>query len=67
MGANLAVAGDQAFAVVDAFTHHAGQMLVAYDRKHDVTRISLDTDGDGVADSIIVADGDHRGFAGFVL
>jgi Ca2+-binding RTX toxin-like protein len=46
--------GDQAFTLVYAFTNTAGEAQVAYDRVTATTTLSLDVDGDGVADAAIV-------------
>jgi len=60
-------AGDQAFHLVSAFGGHAGELVVGYDDFREVTNISGDVDGDGTADFLITADGDHTGFNHFVL
>jgi Ca2+-binding RTX toxin-like protein len=49
--ANPLLAGDQAFTVVSAFGHHAGEMTVVT-TKSDTT-IQLDVNGDGLADLTI--------------
>jgi Ca2+-binding RTX toxin-like protein len=59
--------GDQAFVLVGAFTHHAGQALLAYDADTGKTSLELDTNGDGKADNIVTLDGDHHDFTNFVL
>lgn len=65
--ADRTVDGNQAFSLVAAFDHHAGQMTVAYKARTDLTNISLDVDGDGKADSVITLSGDHHDFTNFVL
>jgi Ca2+-binding RTX toxin-like protein len=63
--ANTKAAGDQAFKLVAEFTHHAGQAVFAYDAGD--TQLSLDVNGDGKADALILFNGDVTSFAGFVL
>jgi Ca2+-binding RTX toxin-like protein len=65
--ADTHTAGDQAFHIVAKLKGHAGEMTVVYDAAHDRTIISLDTNGDGKADGIIWASGDHHAFSGWVL
>lgn len=60
-------AGNQAFALVSAFTHHAGEATFLYNAGTDQTVLSLDVNGDGVADFALAASGDQSGFAGFAL
>lgn len=59
--------GDQAFTIVAAFTHHAGELTRSFDSIDGVTSISLDVDGDGKADSVIDLVGNHTDFSNFVL
>lgn len=59
--------GDQAFAVVSAFTGHAGEAVLSYDAAFHRTSLSLDVDGDGAADGEILMDGRHTAFDHFVL
>jgi Ca2+-binding RTX toxin-like protein len=59
--------GDQAFTLVSAFTHHAGELTLAYDPVHNRTALSADVDGDGTADMVVMIKGDHAGFTAFVL
>lgn len=59
--------GDQAFVLVGAFTHHAGQALLAYDIDTGKTSLELDTNGDDKADNVVTIDGDHHDFTNFVL
>jgi VCBS repeat-containing protein/autotransporter-associated beta strand protein len=65
--ANTAKDGDQKFKIVDAFTHHAGQLTLAYDATHDRTVLSLDVDGDAKADMTVWISGDHASFDHFAL
>jgi Ca2+-binding RTX toxin-like protein len=65
--ANTRKAGDQAFRLVSAFTHHAGQAVLSYDAGADRTSLMLDVNGDGAADATIFLDGDHSDFRHFVL
>lgn len=59
--------GDQAFHLADGFTAHAGELVITYDAGLDLTRITGDIDGDGAADLVITALGDHRDYHDFVL
>lgn len=65
--ADVTAAGDQAFVLVDSFSGAAGEATLRYQAGGDVTRLILDTDGDGGADIVIIAAGDHRDFGSFVL
>jgi Ca2+-binding RTX toxin-like protein len=65
--ADTGAGGDQAFTLVGAFTSHAGELVVSYDAGTDLTTISGDVDGDGDADLVITASGDHHEFTSFVL
>lgn len=67
MDADTGQAGDQAFHRVGAFSGAAGELTVAYDAVNGRTLIQGDVDGDGDADLVIYAQGDHRDFANFVL
>lgn len=60
-------AGNQAFHLVDDFTHHRGELMLSYDKDADRTHVLADVDGDGVADLDISADGKHLDFTNFVL
>lgn len=51
--ANSLLEGDQAFTLVNAFTHTAGEAQLVYDRTTGITTISLDVDGDGDAEAAI--------------
>jgi Ca2+-binding RTX toxin-like protein len=50
--------GDQAFTLVGGFTHHAGEMTLAF--ASGVTTLQLDVNGDGVADYRMKMTGDVR-------
>jgi Ca2+-binding RTX toxin-like protein len=65
--ADVNAAGNQAFVMRGNFTGAAGEATLKYFAGGDVTRLSLDTDGDSAADIVIIAAGDHRDFASFVL
>jgi Ca2+-binding RTX toxin-like protein len=60
-------AGDQAFERVARFSHHAGEMVVAYRADIGFTQVRLDVDGDARSDMIIAIRGDHTDFDNFVL
>lgn len=51
--ANANVSGDQAFVQVAAFSHHAGELVIHYDNVAGITHLSVDANGDGVADMVI--------------
>ncbi|MDB5472616.1 MAG: hypothetical protein JWR84_4176 [Caulobacter sp.] len=55
--ADVNLAGDQAFAFVAAFDHHAAQAVRAYDAGLNLTTLSFDTNGDAVADMVIELNG----------
>jgi serralysin len=58
--------GDQAFTVVDAFTGHAGELVIEV--VGDTTFIRIDRNGSGVADPTeLTLSGDHGDFDAFVL
>jgi Ca2+-binding RTX toxin-like protein len=65
--ANTHKDGDQAFKLVAAFTHHAGEATLSYDEGSDRTSLMLDVDGDGSADALVQLAGDQSGFTHFVL
>jgi peptidase M10/serralysin-like protein len=66
--ADVALKGDQAFTVVDSFDGHAGELVLDYRAKGDVTWLLADVDGDGAADvQIMLRGGDFTGFGGLVL
>ena len=63
--ANTTVGGDQAFTIVAALTGVAGQLAVVF--ASGTTEWRMDTNGDGVADGVIQASGDHTAHAEYVL
>ena len=65
--ANTTAAGNQAFHLVGAFSGQAGEAVLNYKPQADRTVLSLDVNGDGLADMALLMDGDHRAFGGFVL
>jgi Ca2+-binding RTX toxin-like protein len=65
--ADVSAGGDQAFALVGSFSGTAGEAVITYQAAGDLSRLSLDTDGDGSADIAISLVGDHRGFDSFLL
>jgi Ca2+-binding RTX toxin-like protein len=65
--ANVIVGGDQAFAIVAAFTGHAGELALDYDKATKTSHVSLDVDGDGQADMVIDVAGKLNSFDGFIL
>lgn len=65
--ANSKLEGDQAFVLVKAFDHHAGETTLTYDAAKGVTDLLADVDGDGVADFTVAITGDHSGFTNFIL
>jgi len=65
--ADATTAGNQAFVLVGAFGGHARELVVSYDAGTGLTTIAGDTDGDGTADLVITASGDHHDFTNFVL
>jgi hypothetical protein len=66
LDANTKLAGDQAFVKVAAFTGVAGQAVVAFDSGTGVTTVSLDNNGDKLADSAFQITGDQRAFTGWI-
>jgi Ca2+-binding RTX toxin-like protein len=64
--AKVAQEGDQAFKIVNNFHNKAGEATLAFNGV-DTTFLSLDTDGDGVANFRIVILGDHDAFANIIL
>lgn len=59
--------GQQAFHLVTTFSGHVGELTVGFDASADLTTIAGDVDGDGAADLVIHASGDHHDFTNFVL
>lgn len=65
--ADTAKGGNQAFHQVDAFTGHAGELVLTYDVTINATTIAGDVNGDGHADIAIRAWGEHLEFTNFAL
>ena len=65
--ADSTTAGDQAFAIVAAFTGSGGQMTIAYDAGEGTSEILMDIDGDGAADMRIIVNGDREAHTGWDL
>ena len=65
--ADMSQAGNQDFVLVGAFTGVAGQATFLYDSGANQTYLSLDANGDSVADFALALEGDCRGFENFVL
>jgi Ca2+-binding RTX toxin-like protein len=60
-------AGNPDFVLVSEFHNVRGELMVSYDSGADVTRILMDTNGDGVADRTILANGNHADFTNFAF
>jgi len=58
--ADVNIAGNQGFVMVQAFTYKAGEALLKYDPNMAATWFLADTDGDGVSDFALIIDGDHQ-------
>ncbi|HEX8233323.1 MAG TPA: M10 family metallopeptidase C-terminal domain-containing protein [Caulobacteraceae bacterium] len=65
--ANVLTEGDDAFVLTDRFHGVAGEAVMRYRAKTDLTVLWLDHNGDGRADMTIVMRGDHGGFENLVL
>lgn len=65
--ADLTADGDQAFTLVSAFDHHAGELVLSFDAGDNITTLAADVDGDGEADMQVLIVGDQTGFTGFAL
>jgi VCBS repeat-containing protein len=59
--------GNQSFHITDSFTNHAGEMTVAFNAGINATVVSMDTNGDGVADYVLQLTGNVGSTAGWVL
>ena len=64
--ADVYTTADQSFALVSAFTGAAGQAVLAYNATKDWTRLTLDVNGDAIADFDLRVDGELTA-AGLVL
>jgi len=60
------LAGDQAFVLASAFTNTAGQAVLSFDAGTGLTSLSLDVNGDSVADMLIQMNGNHTAFTQFI-
>jgi len=65
--AKAGVDGDQAFRLVDSLTGKGGQAVLSYDKPSNMTTLSLDVDGDALADSALMIEGKHLDFTNFLL
>lgn len=65
--ANPGVAGDQAFVMKTAFTHHAGEAVLSYAAATGFSSLLLDANGDGVADFRLDINGHPEVNAGWIL
>jgi len=65
--ADSALAGDQAFSFVSAFSKQAGQAMLAYDAATNTTTFSGDVNGDGVADFVLQITGKQDASHGWML
>ncbi|MFN4297557.1 MAG: calcium-binding protein, partial [Brevundimonas sp.] len=64
--ADIHTAGNQSFTRVDAFTGQAGQLTLTWLPSAGFTVVTMDVDGDGVADMRIVLNGNHSEFDNFL-
>jgi Ca2+-binding RTX toxin-like protein len=64
--ADVNAAGNQSFTQVDAFNGQAGQMTLQWLASAGFTLMSMDLDGDGVADMRVVLYGNHESFDNFL-
>jgi len=65
--ANTATLQDDAFTLVAALNGQAGQAAFAYDQANDTTRLTLDVNGDGLADFLLTINGQLTTSEGLVL
>lgn len=65
--ANSALAGDQAFGFVTAFSKQAGQATLSYNATTNTTSFSGDVNGDGVADFVLQISGKQDVGIGWML
>jgi Ca2+-binding RTX toxin-like protein len=63
--ADTSTGGDDGFVLAAFFSGTAGELVLTYNAVNDRTRIEGDVDGDGDADLIINADGDHSAHGNF--
>ncbi|RZJ43387.1 MAG: matrixin family metalloprotease, partial [Brevundimonas sp.] len=63
--ADVNTSGMQTFTKVSAFSRTAGELVMSYDAATNVTSLTLDVNGDGVADMLVKFTGDHSRFGGF--
>jgi len=63
---NVNTEGNQSFTQVDELTGEAGQMTLEWLPSAGFTLMSMDVDGDGVADMRVVLYGDHSDFDNFL-
>lgn len=64
---NTSKSGVQGFKIVDAFTQHAGELVLDYNATTKITSLTLDVNGDGKADMLIRLTGDHEHFDRFIF
>jgi Ca2+-binding RTX toxin-like protein len=55
--ADVTLAGDQAFVMVEAFSGQAGELVVAYDAGSQTTSVLGDIDGDALEDFLVSVEG----------
>ncbi|KQS55523.1 hypothetical protein ASG17_05445 [Brevundimonas sp. Leaf363] len=60
-------AGVQGFTIVDSFSGHAGELVLSYDASTDITSLTVDVNGDGVADMLVRLNGEHESFDRFLF
>jgi Ca2+-binding RTX toxin-like protein len=65
--ADTSSGADDGFTIVGAFSGMAGELVLNFQSGQNRTRIAGDSDGDGNADLIIYATGDHEAFTNFFL
>ena len=65
--ANVHVAGDQAFHLVGAFTHHEAELVLSYEAGSNQTTVMLDANGDMKADMVILVAGHLSSVAGWLM
>jgi Ca2+-binding RTX toxin-like protein len=65
--ANTNASSNQAFTIVDAFTGHAGELILVFEEDENETYIRGDVNGDSQIDLQIELEGRHLAFDNFVL